>query len=128
MSDPVSEPDLWRRPDGATFRVIHIQELILVWYLGHWRRGVLRGYGRKPDTWKQIAYFATSFLSLCLGAGLLGSNLQAGQAIAIVRLMRSVRWWHLLSPSVLTFINSQDLSSLFGLLSRFRGGGSNGNK
>ncbi|HCD1345965.1 TPA: hypothetical protein M9Z22_005324, partial [Klebsiella pneumoniae subsp. pneumoniae] len=29
---------------------------------------------------------------------------------------------------VLTFINSQDLSSLFGLLSRLRGGGSSGNK
>ena len=60
-----------------------------------------------------IAYFMTSFIVGVLAAGLVGSKLS--QAAMTIK--------------VLTFFNSQDLGSLFNILSRFRGGGaSNGNK
>jgi hypothetical protein len=77
-----------------------------------------------------IGYFMTSFIVGVLGSGLVGSKLSAWtgysdrplDALAAVLISALI-------IKVLTFINSQDLNSLFGMLSRFRGGGaSNGNK
>lgn len=77
-----------------------------------------------------IGYFMTSFIVGVLGSGLVGSKLSTWtgysdrplDALAAVLISALI-------IKVLTFINSQDLNSLFGMLSRFRGGGaSNGNK
>ncbi|MDV1856388.1 phage holin family protein [Citrobacter freundii] len=79
---------------------------------------------------KLVCYFVTSFIVGVLGAGLVGSYLakwtgysdrplDALGAVAVAAL----------AIKLLTFINSQDLGSLFSMLSRLRGGGaSNGNK
>lgn len=79
---------------------------------------------------KLVGYFVTSFIVGVLGAGLVGSYLakwtgysdrplDALGAVAVAAL----------AIKLLTFINSQDLGSLFSMLSRLRGGGtSNGNK
>ncbi|CAH5162557.1 hypothetical protein AI2848V1_1579 [Klebsiella pneumoniae] len=78
---------------------------------------------------RQIAYFMTSFIVGVLAAGLLGSKFTTWTGYtdrpldALGAVVASA-----VTIKVLTFINSQDLSSLFGLLSRLRGGGSNGNK
>ncbi|MCU8824417.1 phage holin family protein, partial [Klebsiella quasipneumoniae] len=78
---------------------------------------------------RQIAYFMTSFIVGVLAAGLLGSKFTAWTGYtdrpldALGAVVASA-----VTIKVLTFINSQDLSSLFGLLSRLRGGGSSGNK
>lgn len=79
---------------------------------------------------KLVGYFVTSFIVGVLGAGLVGSffarwtgysdrPLDALGAVAVAAI----------AIKLLTFINSQDLGSLFSMLSRLRGGGtSNGNK
>ncbi len=77
-----------------------------------------------------IAYFMTSFIVGVLAAGLVGSKLSQATGYsdrpldalgAVVVAAMTIK--------VLTFFNSQDLGSLFSILSRFRGGGaSNGNK
>lgn len=79
---------------------------------------------------KLVGYFVTSFIVGVLGAGLVGSylakwtgysdrSLDALGAVAVAAL----------AIKLLTFINSQDLGSIFSMLSRLRGGGgSNGNK
>ncbi|HHS9893040.1 phage holin family protein [Klebsiella quasipneumoniae] len=78
---------------------------------------------------RQTAYFMTSFIVGVLAAGLLGSKFTAWTGYtdrpldALGAVVASA-----VTIKVLTFINSQDLSSLFGLLSRLRGGGSSGNK
>ncbi|AGR58964.1 Putative prophage membrane protein [Salmonella bongori N268-08] len=53
-----------------------------------------------------VAYFITSFI-----VGVLGAVIISAMCIKF-----------------LTFLNSQDLNSLFSILSRIRGGGSNGSK
>ena len=78
---------------------------------------------------RQIAYFMTSFIVGVLAAGLLGSKFTTWTGYtdrpldALGAVVASA-----VTIKVMTFINSQDLSSLFGLLSRLRGGGSSGNK
>ncbi|EBU8414532.1 TPA: phage holin family protein [Salmonella enterica subsp. enterica serovar Typhimurium] len=77
-----------------------------------------------------IAYFMTSFIVGVLASGLVGSKLSQATGYsdrpldalgAVVVAAMTIK--------VLTFFNSQDLGSLFSILSRFRGGGtSNGNK
>lgn len=72
------------------------------------------------------AYFLTSFIVGVLGAGLLGSKLSAWTGYsdrpldALGAVIMSA-----ITIKVLTFINGQDLNSLFGMLSRLRGGGGN---
>ncbi|SVM42994.1 phage holin family protein [Klebsiella pneumoniae] len=71
------------------------------------------------------AYFMTSFIVGVLGAGLVGSKLSSwtGYSDRPLDALGAV----LLSAmiiKVLTFLNSQDLNSLFNMLTRFRGGGS----
>ncbi|EKA2133019.1 phage holin family protein [Citrobacter freundii] len=77
-----------------------------------------------------IAYFLTSFIVGVLAAGLVGSKLAMAtgykdrplDALGAVIVAA-------ITIKVLTFINSQDLGSLFTILSRLRGGGtSNGGK
>ncbi|EMW0953271.1 TPA: phage holin family protein [Citrobacter freundii] len=76
-----------------------------------------------------IGYFLTSFIVGVLGAGLVGSKLTGWTGYndrpldALGAVLISA-----LIIKVLTFLNSQDLNTLFGMLSRFRGGGTNGNK
>ncbi|EPS7001066.1 phage holin family protein, partial [Klebsiella oxytoca] len=79
---------------------------------------------------KLVGYFITSFIFGVIGAPLLGSYfskwtgyndrpLDALGAVIVAAI----------AIKLLTFVNSQDLGSLFGILSRLRGGGtSNGNK
>lgn len=79
---------------------------------------------------KLVGYFVTSFIVGVLGSGLVGSYLakwteyndrplDALGAVAVSAL----------AIKLLTFINNQELGSLFGMLSRMRGGGTNnGNK
>jgi divalent metal cation (Fe/Co/Zn/Cd) transporter len=69
----------------------------------------------------------TSFIVGVLGAGLVGSKLSSwtGYSDRPLDALGAV----LLSAmiiKVLTFLNSQDLNSLFNMLTRFRGGGSSG--
>ncbi|TNV14922.1 hypothetical protein FH968_20580 [Buttiauxella sp. B2] len=76
------------------------------------------------------AYFLTSFIVGVLGAGLLGTKLAGwlGYSDRPLDALGAVLISALIIK-VLTFLNSQDLNSLFGMLSRFRGGGTNnGNK
>lgn len=76
-----------------------------------------------------MGYFLTSFIVGVLGAGLVGAKLTAWTGYserpldALGAVILAV-----LSVKILTFINTQDLNSLFSMLSRFRGGGANGNK
>ena len=76
---------------------------------------------------KLIGYFFTSFIVGVIGAPLVGSflakltsyndrPLDALGAVIVAAL----------TIKILTFVNSQDLGSIFGMLSRLRGGGSNG--
>ena len=76
-----------------------------------------------------IAYFLTSFIVGVLGAGLVGSKLAAltGYSDRPLDALGAVLIAALIIK-VLTFFNNQDLNSLFGMLSRYRGGGTNGNK
>jgi len=79
--------------------------------------------------WRLAAYFMTSFIVGVLGAGLVGSRLarltgyndRPLDAIGAVLIAALI-------IKVLTFLNNQDLNSLLGMLSRSRGGGSNGGK
>lgn len=75
------------------------------------------------------AYFLTSFIVGVLGAGLLGAKLSAwlGYTDRPLDALGAVLISALIIK-VLTFLNSQDLNSLFVMLSRLRGGGSNGSK
>ncbi|ELS5417024.1 phage holin family protein [Enterobacter roggenkampii] len=73
------------------------------------------------------AYFLTSFIVGVLGAGFVGSWLNAASnyekpldALGAVILSA-------LCIKILTFLNNQDLNTLFGFFSRLRGGGGNGN-
>lgn len=73
-----------------------------------------------------VAYFLTSFIVGVIGAGFIGSWLNSAtqyekplDALGAVILSA-------LCIKILTFLNNQDLSSLFGVFSRLRGGGSNG--
>ncbi|HAU8241819.1 phage holin family protein [Citrobacter freundii] len=75
-----------------------------------------------------VCYFLTSFIVGVLGAGLLGSKLATAMQYekpldALGAVIISA-----LSIKILTFLNGYDLNSLFGMLSRLRGGGSNGSK
>lgn len=76
-----------------------------------------------------IGYFLTSFIVGVLGAGLVGSKLAdwTGYSDRPLDALGAVLISALIIK-VLTFLNSQDLNTLFGMLSRFRGGGANGNK
>lgn len=70
---------------------------------------------------KLVAYFMTSFIVGVLGAGLVGSKLSSwtGYSDRPLDALGAV----LLSAmiiKVLTFLNSQDLNSLFNMLTRFR--------
>jgi len=75
------------------------------------------------------AYFLTSFIVGVLGAGLLGAKLSTwlGYTDRPLDALGAVLISALIIK-VLTFLNSQDLNSLSGMLSRLRGGGSNGSK
>lgn len=73
------------------------------------------------------AYFLTSFIAGVLGAGFVGSWLNTLShyekpldALGAVILSA-------LCIKILTFLNNQDLNSLFGFFSRLRGGGGDGN-
>lgn len=72
-------------------------------------------------------YFLTSFIVGVLGAGLVGSKLTCWTGYrerpldALGAVLISA-----LIIKVLTFLHSQDLNSLFNMLTRFRGGGSSG--
>lgn len=76
-----------------------------------------------------LGYFLTSFIVGVLGAGLVGAKLadwtsyseRPLDALGAVILSALI-------IKILTFLNSQDLNSLIGMFSRFRGGGANGNK
>ncbi|EKZ6752862.1 phage holin family protein [Klebsiella pneumoniae] len=76
---------------------------------------------------KLVAYFMTSFIVGVLGAGLVGSKLSSwtGYSDRPLDALGAVLISSLIIK-VLTFLNSQDLNSLFNMLTRFRGGGSNG--
>lgn len=77
-----------------------------------------------------IGYFMTSFIVGVLGSGLVGSKLAGwtGYSDRPLDALGAVLISALIIK-VLTFLNSQDLNSLFGMLSRLRGGGANnGNK
>ncbi|MDX7022001.1 phage holin family protein [Enterobacter cloacae] len=73
------------------------------------------------------AYFLTSFIVGVLGAGLIGSLLNAAShyekpldALGAVILSA-------LCIKILTYLNNQDLNNVFKFFSRLRGGGGNGN-
>ena len=73
------------------------------------------------------AYFLTSFIFGVLGAGFVGSWLNAASSYekpldALGAVILSA-----LCIKILTFLNNQDLNTLFGFFSRLRGGGGNGN-
>ncbi|HCJ7623950.1 TPA: phage holin family protein, partial [Enterobacter hormaechei subsp. xiangfangensis] len=73
------------------------------------------------------AYFLTSFIVGVLGAGFVGSWLNAASSYekpldALGAVILSA-----LCIKILTFLNNQDLNTLFGFFSRLRGGGGNGN-
>ena len=76
-----------------------------------------------------ISCFLTSFIVGVLGSGLVGAMLADWTGYrdrpldALGAVVVSA-----ITIKVLTFINAQDLNSLIGMLSRIRGGGSNGNK
>lgn len=76
-----------------------------------------------------VAYFLTSFIVGVIGAGLVGSKLAAATGYsdrpldALGAVLISA-----LIIKVLTFLHSQDLTSLLTILSRNKGGGANGNK
>lgn len=76
---------------------------------------------------KLVAYFMTSFIVGVLGAGLVGSKLSSwtGYSDRPLDALGAVLISALIIK-VLTFLNSQDLNSLFNMLTRFRGGGSSG--
>lgn len=76
-----------------------------------------------------LGYFLTSFIVGVLGAGLVGAKLSdwTGYIERPLDALGAVILSALIIK-ILTFLNSQDLNSLFGMLSRFRGGGANGNK
>ncbi|HDS6520213.1 TPA: phage holin family protein [Klebsiella oxytoca] len=73
------------------------------------------------------AYFVTSFIVGVLGAGLLGAKLAVwtGYRERPLDALGAVIISSLIIK-VLTFLNSQDLNSLFSMLTRLRGGGSSG--
>lgn len=73
------------------------------------------------------AYFLTSFIVGVLGAGFVGSWLNAASSYekpldALGAVILSA-----LCIKILTFLNNHDLNTLFGFFSRLRGGGGNGN-
>ncbi|MDD9214906.1 phage holin family protein [Klebsiella quasipneumoniae] len=74
-----------------------------------------------------VAYFVTSFIVGVIGAGLLGSYLASWTHYsdrpldALGAVIVSA-----ITIKVLTFLNNQEMSGLIGMLSRMRGGGSNG--
>ena len=74
-----------------------------------------------------VADFMTSFIVGVLGAGLVGSKLPSwtGYSDRPLDALGAVLISALIIK-VLTFLNSQDLNSLFNMLTRFRGGGSSG--
>ncbi|MBB3324886.1 MULTISPECIES: phage holin family protein [unclassified Atlantibacter] len=76
---------------------------------------------------KLAAYFMTSFIMGVLAAGLVGSKLAAatGYTERSLDALGAV-FISALAIKVLTFINAQDLNTLMGILTRFRGGGANG--
>lgn len=76
-----------------------------------------------------LGYFLTSFIVGVLGAGLVGAKLSdwTGYIERPLDALGAVILSALIIK-ILTFLNSQDLNSLFGMFSRNRGGGANGNK
>lgn len=77
---------------------------------------------------KLVCYFLTSFIVGVLGAGLVGSKLSSLTHYDKPLDALGAVIFSALCIKVLTFLNSQDLNSLFGMLSRLRGGGANGSK
>lgn len=77
---------------------------------------------------KLVCYFLTSFIVGVLGAGLVGSKLNSLTHYDKPLDALGAVIFSALCIKVLTFLNSQDLNSLFGILSRLRGGGANGSK
>ncbi|EQB0737824.1 TPA: phage holin family protein [Raoultella planticola] len=72
-------------------------------------------------------YFLTSFIVGVLGAGLAGSKLNSLTHYDKPLDALGAVIFSALCIKVLTFLDSQDLKGLFGILSRIWGGGSNGN-
>jgi hypothetical protein len=77
---------------------------------------------------KLVCYFLTSFIVGVLGAGLVGSKLNSITHYDKPLDALGAVIFSALCIKGLTFLNSQDLNSLFGMLSRLRGGGANGSK
>jgi hypothetical protein len=77
---------------------------------------------------KLVGYFLTSFIVGVLGAGLVGSKLNSLTHYDKPLDALGAVVFSALCIKILTFLNSQDLNSLFGMLSRLRGGGANGSK
>lgn len=77
---------------------------------------------------KLVCYFLTSFIVGVLGAGLVGSKLNSLTHYDKPLDALGAVIFSALCIKVLTFLNSQDLNSLFEMLSRLRGGGANGSK
>ena len=77
---------------------------------------------------KLVCYFLTSFIVGVLGAGLVGSKLNSLTHYDKPLDALGAVIFSALCIKVLTFLNSQDMNSLFGMLSRLRGGGANGSK
>lgn len=77
---------------------------------------------------KLVCYFLTSFIVGVLDAGLVGSKLNSLTHYDKPLDALGAVIFSALCIKVLTFLNSQDLNSLFGMLSRLRGGGANGSK
>lgn len=77
---------------------------------------------------RMVCYFLTSFIVGVLGAGLVGSKLNSLTHYDKPLDALGAVIFSALCIKVLTFLNSQDLNSLFGMLSRLRGGGANGSK
>lgn len=77
---------------------------------------------------KLVCYFLTSFIVGVLGAGLVGSKLNSLTHYDKPLDALGAVIFSALCIKGLTFLNSQDLNSLFGMLSRLRGGGANGSK
>lgn len=92
------------------------------------RRGVYVATATNIGRIRLVAYFITLFIVGVLGAGLIGTKLAAithyekplDALGAVIISAMCIKF--------LTFLNSQDLNSLFSILSRIRGGGSNGSK